>query len=110
MFRFFLSNWASLRDLAIVKSFEASGFSQQKKAAAAREDGHQDATALVYRSRTVLLRKSAYAFASPSRKGILAFQPMAASRELSRSFRGVPSGLEVSYSILPRNPTTSATA
>jgi hypothetical protein len=31
----------------------------------------------------------------PSRKEILAFQPMAESREMSRSFRSMPSGFEV---------------
>jgi hypothetical protein len=49
-----------------------------------------------HRSRTASVRKAAYAFPSPSRSEILAFQPMADSRETSTSFCGMPSGFEVS--------------
>jgi hypothetical protein len=49
-----------------------------------------------HRSRTASLRKAVYAFSSPSRSEIFAFHPIADSREASRSFRGMPSGLEVS--------------
>src|SRR5258708_25181766 len=48
------------------------------------------------------VRKAAYAFPSPSRSETLAFQPMADRRETSTNFRGVPSGFEVSKTILPR--------
>ena len=42
--------------------------------------------------------------------GIVARQPNALMRDTSRSLRGVPSGREVSNSIVPRYPTTSATS
>jgi hypothetical protein len=47
-------------------------------------------------SRIGFIRKSAYAFPSPSRRETFAFQPRAESRETSTSFRGVPSGFDAS--------------
>src|SRR5262249_45025995 len=48
------------------------------------------------RSRTASVRNAPYAFPSPSRRETLGFQPMADSLEMSTSFRGMPSGFEVS--------------
>src|SRR5262245_55958573 len=63
-----------------------------------------------YFSRIGLIRKSVYVFASHSHKEILDFIPKVASREMSTSLRGVPSGLDLSYVIFPRYLTTSATS
>src|SRR4051812_4696695 len=50
-----------------------------------------------------------YAARNPSFGLVFAVQPRARSRDTSTTLRGMPSGLEVSYSYVPLQPATSAT-